>query len=373
MKMISTTLLDHIQGEATTLTTCWEITRLDGTVVRLTELDVALEIPPIAVGSITIGGGRYTSVDGFDRTAVENKTGFEVDTAEINGLLNSSGISKEDVRASLYDGADLKIFMVNYRDLTQGALALKRGLLGEVTVSGSGRFQTELKSLKTVLQRRLVEKTSPTCRALLGDNRCKIPLSPDVIQRSTEYEVGQFVRVPVAPGTTSEIYGNLVYECVAAGETDASQPVYSTVVGDDTTDGTAMFKAHEAWTRHGSVISASDRRTLVLNVTEPRAVDDWFNQGQITFESGANAGLSMEVKDWDEATLTLTLFLPMPFDIGVGNVFTIHPGCDRIRGTCVSKFQMANSIEFSNGNIFNFRGEPDTPGRDFVLTYPDAQ
>lgn len=373
MKTSSTNLINHLSGEATTLTTCWEITRRDGVVVRLTELDVDLVVPLTTIGGVSVGGGTYKSMVGFSRTAIENAVGLEADTVDINGILNSEGVQKEDVRAGLYNGADLKIFALNYKSLADGVLALKRGFLGEVLLTSSNQFQSELRSLSSILGRKVVEKTSPTCRALLGDGRCKIPVEPPVIARNTAYTVGSFVRVVVAAGSLSDKYGNRIYECTVAGTTAGTQPTYSTTIGGITVDGSATFRAYDSWTRHGSVASVVSRQVFNLSLTEARAVNDWFNLGRIFFESGPNTGISMEIKDWTQGVNTVRLFLPLPFAVGIGNVFTIRPGCDRVRTTCRNKFAMAGSQNFANGNVLNFRGEPDLPGRDFVLTYPDAK
>lgn len=373
MKSASANLIAHIAEEATTLTTCWEITRTDGEVVRLTELDIDLVVPSTTVAGVSVGGGRYLSMVGFSRTAIDNGVGLDSDSVDITGILNSAGLALDDVRAGKFNGADLKIFALNYEALADGVIALKRGRLGDVIVTGSGRFQTDIRSLTSVLGRRIVEKTSPTCRALLGDARCKVPTDPAEVARSTSYAAGEYVKVPVDPGTTSEVYGNLVFECVTAGVTAGTQPTYDETPGNNTTDGTAVFKAHQAWTRHASVSSVTSRRVFRISVTESRAVDDWFNLGRVLFESGPNAGLSMEVKDWVQSTGEVTLFLPMPFTPEVGNVLVIRPGCDRTRPTCAGKFVMSGSADFASGNILNFRGEPDLPGSDFTLTYPDGQ
>lgn len=373
MKSATAGMIAHLLQEATTLTTCWEITRTDGEVVRLTELDIDLVVPSTTVAGIPVGGGRYLAMVGFSRTAIDNATGLDSDSVDITGILNSAGLSLDDVRAGKYNGADLKIFALNYEDLTDGVVALKRGRLGDVIVTGSGRFQTDIRSLTSVLGRRIVEKTSPTCRALLGDARCKVPTDPAEVTRSTSYVAGEYVKVPVDAGTTSEVYGNLVFECVTGGTTAGSAPTYNETPGSNTTDGSAVFKAHQAWTRHAAVATVADRRVFTITVSEARAVDDWFNLGRVEFESGPNAGLSMEVKDWVQSTGQVTLFLPMPFTPVVGNVLTIRPGCDRTRPTCAAKFVMAGSADFANGNILNMRGEPDLPGADFTLTYPDGQ
>jgi len=64
----------------------------------------------------------------------------------------------------------------------------------------------------------------------------------------------------------------------------------------------------------------------------------------------------MEVKEFAETTVGLSL--PMGKSIQVGDTFDIIAGCDKTRETCHSKFN----------NIINFRGEPDVPGTDKLLT-----
>lgn len=80
--------------------------------------------------------------------------------------------------------------------------------------------------------------------------------------------------------------------------------------------------------------------------------NDWFTYGYVKWQSGKNAGLSMEVKSFNKALVTLVL--PMPFIIETGDEFTIIAGCDKASKTCIEKFN----------NIINFRGEPDVPGID---------
>jgi len=84
---------------------------------------------------------------------------------------------------------------------------------------------------------------------------------------------------------------------------------------------------------------------------------NYFKFGYIKWQSGLNAGLSMEVKEWENTTRTLTLFLPMPRDVAVEDQFEITPGCNRTLYTCKNKFN----------NMANFRGEPFIPGQDALL------
>lgn len=79
---------------------------------------------------------------------------------------------------------------------------------------------------------------------------------------------------------------------------------------------------------------------------------DWFTGGKITFTSGLNNGLSMEVKS-STAAGVIKLQELMPFDIVVGDTYSMHAGCaKRYTEDCIGKF--------SNG--VNFRGFPHLPG-----------
>ena len=88
---------------------------------------------------------------------------------------------------------------------------------------------------------------------------------------------------------------------------------------------------------------------------------DYFQEGHLLWTSGANIGVSMEVKSYVTATQLLTLFLKMRSTVKVGDLFTILPGCDKKRLTCQNKF----------ANMINFQGEPDVPGEDQTLQTPD--
>ncbi|MDO9414019.1 MAG: DUF2163 domain-containing protein [Pseudolabrys sp.] len=89
--------------------------------------------------------------------------------------------------------------------------------------------------------------------------------------------------------------------------------------------------------------------------------DGWFTAGKLTFTSGANNGLAIEVKLHRKATdVTLDLWQAMPQAIAPGDTFTVTAGCDKRFTTCRDRFN----------NIVNFRGFPHIPGNDFVVRYP---
>ena len=93
-------------------------------------------------------------------------------------------MSEADLRKGLFDHAEVRIFLVNHQDLSQGILRMRKGRLGEVTLTPNGRFQAELRGLMQVFSRRVGELYSPECRADLGDSRCRVPIFPAEVQRN---------------------------------------------------------------------------------------------------------------------------------------------------------------------------------------------
>jgi uncharacterized phage protein (TIGR02218 family) len=90
--------------------------------------------------------------------------------------------------------------------------------------------------------------------------------------------------------------------------------------------------------------------------------DGWFTGGRLTWTSGGNSGLSVEVKSHrvDADGVTLELWQAMPKPLAPDHGFTVTAGCDKHFDTCVAKFD----------NAVNFRGFPHIPGNDFVIRYP---
>jgi hypothetical protein len=353
MKSVSPALATHLAGTVTTLATCWRITRVDGQEFFFTDHD----------RDIAFEGDVYKASSGYSRTAITSDASLGVDNLDVEGVFDSEAITEQELRAGLFDQAEVRIFLVNWADPSMGALRMRRGWFGEVVLTEQGVFRTELRGLAQALAQRIGELYSPECRADLGDHRCKVPIHPPVIARATAYAVGQHVRVATGSGIGSAVYENRIYRCVVAGTTAATQPVYDTTVGQQTTDGGAVFEAMQSWSRSGVVVSVVNRAVFAASITEPRAVDGWFAGGVLTWESGDNAGRSIEVKAWTQASGQIELFLPMGYAIGVGDAFRIHPGCDKRLDTCIDRF----------ANVLNFRGEPYVPGQDAIMSYPDAR
>ncbi len=85
------------------------------------------------------------------------------------------------------------------------------------------------------------------------------------------------------------------------------------------------------------------------------SVQDLYDQGTITFESGANVGVSRTVR---QSTPTgLTLARPLDYLPAVGDSFVVYHGCDKTMATCQSRFN----------NLANFRGFPFVPPPELAM------
>lgn len=187
-KTISVPLQDHLEEEATSLATCWRITRRDDEEFFFTDHDVAL----------LVDGNLYKADSGYKRTAVANDSSLSVDNLDIEGVFDNEEITEEDLRAGKFDYAQIRIFIVNWEDLSQGILRIRSGRMGEVGLTEQGVFKAELRGLTQQLSQRIGEVYQPECRADLGDDRCTIPIDPDERLDSHAYFVGDYIKVNTA-------------------------------------------------------------------------------------------------------------------------------------------------------------------------------
>jgi uncharacterized phage protein (TIGR02218 family) len=94
--------------------------------------------------------------------------------------------------------------------------------------------------------------------------------------------------------------------------------------------------------------AASGSSPSAINASLGQAAG-YFDLGRLKMTSGLNATFSRGVKSWDGTTLKLRA--PFPFAVGVGDAFTVYPGCDKTIATCTNKFN----------NLANFGGFPYIP------------
>jgi hypothetical protein len=167
MKTISAALGQHLDGEVTTLATCWRLERADGWTRGFTDHDKDLEVDGLV----------YTAATGFLPSAIKSGSDLSVDNLGVEGFLDDDALRPEDLTAGLFDGARIEIFLVNWADLSQGRIILRKGWLGEVKRADS-RFSAEILGLANKLQQTQGILYSRLCRVDLGSPECGVDLGP---------------------------------------------------------------------------------------------------------------------------------------------------------------------------------------------------
>lgn len=165
-RKIENSIKSHYHQATTTIARCIRILRQDGKIIALTDHDVDLTIDEIT----------YQSAAGYTPTAIHTSDQLSTNNIDIEGILSIAGINRSEIEKGLFNHARVFIFEVNYSDLSQGILPLMTGFWGECHLVGR-RYTTTFRSLTQALQNTQGDRYSSTCRAQLGDTRCKVDLS----------------------------------------------------------------------------------------------------------------------------------------------------------------------------------------------------
>lgn len=352
MKTTPSLLIAAMATEVTTIAGCWLVKRTDGTVLGFTDHQVDL-----AIDTVT-----YQAASGFSRTALSHSSGLSVDNLDLLGVLDSAAITEQDLRGGVYRDAQVWYFEVDYTNTALGTHKLDYGFLGEVTVQ-EGVFVAEFRSLMQRLDQEIGEKAGRYCRVPLGAAFCGIELEPDDWVADTEYALGDIANATVYDGR------RYVVTAIAGDEKSGlTEPTWDTTVTNTTVDDQVTWTCFDAWTKEGSVTSFTDNRQFA-DTTMTQA-DDWFKFGVVTFDSGLNSGLSMDVKQSTSAGGLIELRHPFPFDIAVTDTYRISAGCNHLLKMPVDSVGSAYTgdcrAKFSN--VVNFQGEPEIPGPDSMFS-----
>lgn len=243
-------------------------------------------------------GLTYYAADGMGTTAIQSKAGTGIDNMDVSGFLTSSRITEEDLDGGVYNGARVVVQLVNRAYVranpnVRSHATLLVGWLGGVQ-SEDGRFSATVRSLADRLKQTIGETLSPTCRCrCLGDLQCKASL---------------------------------------AGNTLQGVPIRAT----------------------GLVVNSPSLLRIVVG--SMGAATGHYSKGTIKFLTGANAGLSRDVKAHvlSGGSAVLDIRNAFPYPVVSGDQALLTAGCDRTFGTCRDKF----------GNANNFHGEERIPTND---------
>ncbi len=157
---------DWITKPLTTLAFCWRLQRRDGVTIGLTSHD----------RNLVIDGLTYQATPGMSPSAIERTAGFDADSVELAGALTSDAIRGDDLEAGRWDGAQFRLFAVDWTEPDASHVHLARGEMGSVSLHGDA-FSVELRGPTSVLDAPVSVETSPDCRASLGDRRCGVDMA----------------------------------------------------------------------------------------------------------------------------------------------------------------------------------------------------
>lgn len=165
MRNISPDMQTHLNSEVTTLCRCWVLTRKDAVVLGFTNHDA----------DILVEGISCASISGMEASAIETSLGLNVDSQEISGALQSSAISTEDIEAGKYDGAVIKVFVVNWANIAE-YFCEQSHVMGDITRE-DGHFRAELRAHSALMDQSKGRHFVRECQADLGDGKCGVDLS----------------------------------------------------------------------------------------------------------------------------------------------------------------------------------------------------
>ena len=247
-------------------------------------------------------GETYKTCDSLSASASELGALLgDIGNMELAGVLTDASITEADMFGGMFDGAELEVWLVPWSDV--GGEVPRRLLAGRTGTlkHGAGSYTMEVLTMSAQLQQKAIIQTyTPGCRFELGDSRCTVDL-PALI--------------------------------VAGAVTTVAE-------------------------RHAQ----NQAQNRIFTDASRAEATDYFNFGVLIWTSGANLGERAEVKTYDLATQQFVLWEPMIYPIAVGDTFTVAPGCDRLKATCVAKFN----------NYINFGGFADVPGGDAISAHPNA-
>lgn len=243
-----------------------------------------------------LNGEVYTPCKSLSSSALQLSAELgKTDNVDLAGIISETGITTQDLWSGLFDGADVQVWEMAWDTATSPRLIVD-GQTGRLQFGDTGYKFEMTTAAERLTQRPILRMVMPRCRFKLGDAQCGVDLAPLTIT-----------------GTVTAIVAR-------------------------------------------NIFTQLHRRAFV-DSTKVQAADYW-SLGRVTFTTGANAGLGVDVKSFEAGTFVLER--PLPYAVGIGDAYTVRPGCDLFLQTCKDKF--ANSI--------NFGGFPYMRGNDDMVKRP---
>jgi uncharacterized phage protein (TIGR02218 family) len=175
---------------------------------------------------------------------------------------------------------------------------------------------------------------------------------------SSSNQIGTVIRFSGFIGALDELMRSSAKLSVNAGTAYLSMQLPAVILQPGCTN--TLFDARcglvKASFAEANIVQAGSTVNKVLSLSAKG--DGYYDNGQIAFTSGANAGLVKAVKQYfSTGGPFFTFNSPLPFVPNAGDAFIAYPGCDKTQATCTSKFF----------NLVNFEGFPYVPAPETAI------
>lgn len=271
--------------------TCWQITRSDSTILRLTDHSEQLYI----------GASYYKPAGGANASAIASEAGMKPQNLDIVGIIDSNEITTDDLRAGLYRGAEVIQYLVDWMYPWSGYFETNYYTIGSVTFSGNV-YTAELLGPTHQLEKLTGRVASKRCDYVLGQHPCGVNM--------------------------------------ASFNWDAQEVL------------TVQYPRH------------TFRSDPDVGSPHPSGVSHMWIGAVIDWDSGNNSGLSSVVAEYTTGTREFTLYEPLPYDIEIGDEFTIYNTCNHDATACSSSIKAYYQMK-------EYGGLPDMPGLNETIKGPD--
>lgn len=175
-KYIPSGLKAHYESEAVTVTLIMRMRTRTGHVYGFTDLDAGLRYDPSVYDPGNTGDDwgdiEHAALNGgFAMSRLDGAANLSVDNAEMTILPGDASITPQQLTAGFLDAADVRIYRVNYMDLSMGHECIAVGKLGQTEVS-ENYGTLEFLSLTSQLKQPEAELQTITCRHIFGGPGC---------------------------------------------------------------------------------------------------------------------------------------------------------------------------------------------------------
>lgn len=298
-KVIPAALQAHYDTGSTCLAVALLIQRADGELFGFTSASkpLVLDITPWDSLPWVLTGEtafEFDSTQGLDMLTLESTAGFEVDNSEIRTLNDGSLFTREDILAGRWRNARFRIFLYRW-DVAVPTIADDVETLKVGTLGEGKPGHTTV-----TMELRCLKQALQQAVGIVSQPTCRV-------QRFGSQGPGQCNKDP-APFTFTF-----------------------------------------------TVTAVASNRVFTASAAVQAA--DYFGAGLLTWLTGDNHDLTMQVSTFEAGVFTL--IAPMIFTVQVGDTFEVVAGCRR-------RFEEDCKTKFDNG--LNFQGEKDRPTRDRVVS-----